>query len=238
MTAGGARKRRQSNRLTGRDKRGISRIVDWFKVAKGELLTQSSRMNRLFLSVAAVSFASFFSVTSLQALPFTSFGSGSFTVDPGSTTATYTQDALGLNFSPSVSLGDTLGGTWNNAPLDLSSYSGFASTIYLKVVFTGANPLSPMVLNIYNTDFSLNIQYEGTSIPIGQVIGANYLPFALTPGTFSPAVLANVGGAQITWGGSGSAGVRVEGFGVPEPSTYALLLMTGAGALWWARRRR
>jgi sulfatase modifying factor 1 len=25
---------------------------------------------------------------------------------------------------------------------------------------------------------------------------------------------------------------------VPEPSTYALLLMTGAGALWWARRRR
>ena len=25
---------------------------------------------------------------------------------------------------------------------------------------------------------------------------------------------------------------------VPEPSTYALLLMTGAGALWWAGRRR
>jgi len=25
---------------------------------------------------------------------------------------------------------------------------------------------------------------------------------------------------------------------VPEPSTYALLLMTGAGALWWVRRRR
>ena len=25
---------------------------------------------------------------------------------------------------------------------------------------------------------------------------------------------------------------------VPEPSTYALVLMTGAGALWWARRRR
>jgi hypothetical protein len=25
---------------------------------------------------------------------------------------------------------------------------------------------------------------------------------------------------------------------IPEPSTYALLLMTGAGALWMARRRR
>lgn len=34
----------------------------------------------------------------------------------------------------------------------------------------------------------------------------------------------------------GNIGFRVAT--VPEPSTYALLLMTGAGALWWARRRR
>ncbi len=167
------------------------------------------------------------------------FGSGSFTVVPDATTAVYTQDALGLTFSPSVSLGDTLGGTWNNAPFDWSSYADLADTIYLKVVFTGANPLSPMVLNIYNTDFSLNIQYEGTSVPVGQVIGANYLPFALTPGTFSPAVLANVGGAQITWGGSGSAGVRVEGVAtVPEPSTYALLGLAGLALAGYAVRRR
>ena len=33
--------------------------------------------------------------------------------------------------------------------------------------------------------------------------------------------------------------VRAENFSlVPEPSTYALLFMAGAGALWWARRRR
>jgi hypothetical protein len=167
------------------------------------------------------------------------FGSGSYTVDPGSTTATYTQGALGLTFSPSVALGDTLGGTWNNAPLDWSSYSDLASTIYLKVVFTGANPLSPMVLNIYNTDFSLNIQYEGTSIPIGTVVGANYLPFALTPGTFSSAVLANVGGAQITWGGSGTAGVRVDGVStIPEPSTYALLGLAGLALAGYTVRRR
>jgi formylglycine-generating enzyme required for sulfatase activity len=36
--------------------------------------------------------------------------------------------------------------------------------------------------------------------------------------------------------GSSSLGFRVAS--VPEPSTYALLLMTGAGALWMARRRR
>ena len=167
------------------------------------------------------------------------FGSGSYTVDSGSTTAVYTHDALGLTFSPSVALGDSLGGTYNSAPLDWSSYSDLGSTIYLKVVFTGANPLSPMVLNIYNADFSLNIQYEGTSIPIGTAEGANYLPFALTPGTFSPAVLASVGGSQLTWGGSGSAGVRVEAVAtIPEPSTYALLGLAGLALAGYAVRRR
>ena len=180
-----------------------------------------------------------FSISQAQSfIDLADFGSASYTVVPDATTAIYTQDALGLTFSPAVSLGDTLGGTWNSAPLDWSSYSDLASRVFLKVVFTGANPSSPMVLNLYNSDFSLNIQYEGTSVPIGQVIGANYLLLDLTPGTFSSAVLGDIGGAQITWGGSGAAGVRVEGLGIPEPSTYALLTMSAAGAVWWARRRR
>lgn len=166
------------------------------------------------------------------------FGSASYTVVADATTATYTQDALGLTFSPAVSLGDTLGGTWNSAPFNWSSYADLASGIFLKVVFTGANPASPMVLNIYNSDFSQNIQYEGTSVPIGVVIGANYLPFTLS-GAFSSAVLADVGGAQITWGGSGSAGVRVEGVAtIPEPSTYALLGLAGLALAGYAVRRR
>jgi len=35
---------------------------------------------------------------------------------------------------------------------------------------------------------------------------------------------------------SSHVGFRIAS--VPEPSTYALLLLTGAGALWWSRRKR
>ena len=170
------------------------------------------------------------------------FGSGSYTVDPGSTTATYTQGALGLLFSPSVGLGDTLVGVWNNGPLNWTSYADLANTIYLKVVFTGANPSSPMVLDIYNTGGAASLQYQGTSVPIGVVVGDNYLPFTLNAG-YSPlqiaGVLSDVVASQITWGGSGSAGVRVDGVStIPEPSTYALLGLAGLALAGYTVRRR
>jgi len=169
------------------------------------------------------------------------FGSGSYTVDASSTTGAYTQSALGLLYSPAVVLGDTLVGTYNTSPLDWSSYADLANTIYLKVVFTGANPLSPMVLDIYNSG-AASLQYQGTSVPIGTVEGANYLPFTLNAG-YSPldiaGVLSGVVASQITWGGSGTAGVRVEAVAtVPEPSTYALLGLAGLALAGYAVRRR
>ena len=170
------------------------------------------------------------------------FGSGSYTVDPSSTTATYTQGALGLLFSPSVALGDTLVGVWNSGPLNWTSYADLANTIYLKVVFTGANPSSPMVLDIYNNGGALSLQYQGTSIPAGVVVGANYLPFTLNSGYTSfqiAAVLSDVVASQITWGGSGTAGVRVDGVStIPEPSTYALLGLAGLALAGYTVRRR
>lgn len=46
-------------------------------------------------------------------------------------------------------------------------------------------------------------------------------------------------GGDIVQAGNSVNTILVDNIGaVPEPSTYALLLMTGAGALWWARRRR
>ena len=93
---------------------------------------------------------------------------------------------------------------------------------------------------------------------------ANYT-FAITPANFTYVsssggtglfsnTLAGVtrfeilaGGGSVSYRGNGDivqAGtsvntVLIDNVGaVPEPSTMALLLMTGAGALWWARRRR
>ena len=82
MTAGGARKRRWSNRLIGGDKREISGIEDWFMVAKAVQLTQCSRMNRLCLSVVAVLFAAFALITqpSARADAFGTSGN-EFTID-------------------------------------------------------------------------------------------------------------------------------------------------------------
>jgi hypothetical protein len=170
------------------------------------------------------------------------FGSVSYTVDSASTTATYTQEALGLLFSPSVALGDTLVGVYNSGPYNWTSYADLANTIYLKVVFTGANPSSPMVLDIYNTGGAASLQYQGSSVPIGIVEGANYLPFTLNAG-YSPlqiaGVLSDVVASQITWGGSGTASVRVEAVAtVPEPSTYALLGLAGLALAGYAVRRR
>jgi hypothetical protein len=55
--------------------------------------------------------------------------------------------------------------------------------------------------------------------PAGFVIDQNFSVF--TPGTYSEE-------------GGWTYNLEI----VPEPSTYALLAMTAAGALWWARRRR
>jgi hypothetical protein len=141
-----------------------------------------------------------------------------------------------------VALGDTLVGSYNFAPYNWTRHSDLANTIYLKVVFTGANPVSPMVLDIYNTGGAASLQYQGSSAPIGIVEGANYLPFTLNAG-YSPlqiaGVLSDVVASQITWGGSGTASVRVEAVAtVPEPSTYALLGLAGLALAGYTVRRR
>jgi len=78
----------------------------------------------------------------------------------------------------------------------------------------------------YDTAQMIAQQHFGTAN-----IGSNLLGFSagnlLGPGSYT--VRSQQLGAAATY----QLGLNV----VPEPSTYALLLLTSAGALWWAKRR-
>jgi hypothetical protein len=83
-------------------------------------------------------------------------------------------------------------------------------------------------------------RYGGTVAP--DWASGSYMGFRTIQG--------NYGWLEVTWTGSSdqfqifsgayesTPNVAILAASVPEPSTYALLLMTGSGALWWARRRR
>lgn len=169
-----------------------------------------------------------------QFIDLVSLGSASYTIEPSVSIGTYTQDASGTRFTPSVALGDTVGGTFG--PLDWSSYSNLTSSIYLKIAFTGANPLLPMTVQIFTSDFSLSNTYQGTTSPITE--SPNYFKFDLV-GASTPAVLAGAGGAQITWDGGSNVNANLEAIAtVPEPSTYALLVLAGLAVGAYRLRRR
>ena len=78
----------------------------------------------------------------------------------------------------------------------------------------------------YDTAQMIGQQHFGTAN-----IGSDLLGFSagnlLGPGTYT--VRSQQLGAAATY----QLGLNV----VPEPSTYALLLLSGAGALWWVKRR-
>jgi len=77
-------------------------------------------------------------------------------------------------------------------------------------------------LRFFGTNFSAS---GGASLVGDRVVGTGVLSGSRLDGTpFSTVIVHNDASANI--------------LAVPEPSTYALLLMTGAGALWCARRRR
>jgi PEP-CTERM motif len=79
----------------------------------------------------------------------------------------------------------------------------------------------------YDTAQMIEQQHFGTAN-----IGSDLLGFSpddlLGPGTYT--VRSQQLGAAATY--------QIELNVVPEPSTYALLLIAGAGALWWVKRRR
>jgi hypothetical protein len=179
------------------------------------------------LTAAALTVA--VSSSSIAQIDLVSLGSGTFTVDPGATTASYTQSASGVLFNGAYALGDTLGGTF--ATQDWSAYTDFE----VKMTLTGTNPNLPFSVQFYDASFNVINTYGGTTVPL--VAGTpTYAPLSIViPGT---GVLTSVAGAQFTWDGAGTINTTVESIAVPEPSTYALLALGGLALGAYRLRRR
>ena len=135
-------------------------------------------------------------------------------------------------------------GLWDNSGSLLASVTINRSTnAPLVGFFRWADLSSPITLSASNT-------YRiGAQANIGETRYSGVLPQGLFSGTsettnvfFNGSIRnndANVFSFPDSTPQSGTAiiGPNATFEVVPEPSTYALLLMTGAAAMWWARRR-
>jgi hypothetical protein len=188
-----------------------------------------AKQSILALAVITLSLAS----SPGQQIDLVSLGSPTFTVDPGATTATYSQTSSGLVFNGAYALGDTLGGSF--AAQDWSLYAGPAFQFGIVMSLTGTNPDLPFSVQLYDGSFNVINTYSGFTTGAGT---STFQP--LTLAIAGTGVLSSVAGVQFTWDGGGTVNATAEQVAViPEPSTYALLAL-GASALggYAIRRRR
>jgi len=184
-----------------------------------------------YIVLALIATAALSSQLSAQ-IDLLSFGSSSYTIDPGST-ATTTQNASGITMATTPALGDT----WYNSVMTklVADWSSFPSFNIVMSV-TGTNPNLPFSVTFYDTSFSSINEYQANTLTAG--VSSTPVPLTLSlPGNGN---LNDVQYVQFSWGGGGSAvNTTTTGISaVPEPSTYALLAMSGLALGGYVIRRR
>lgn len=165
------------------------------------------------------------------AVDLLSLGSSGFTVDPTSTAVNYTQSTSELTWTGAQGTGESVfGGT--SGTFNWSTVPQFG----VRVSLTGTNPDLSFSLQLYDASFNQAL-YEGSTT--GLLIGTPTV-VPLTLSTSDPGFsLATISGVGIQWNDSGSVtGSMSQVVAVPEPSTYALLALSGLAVGGYVVRRR
>jgi hypothetical protein len=167
---------------------------------------------------------------SAQYVDLGTLGTSNFTVDSGGSVGTYTQTSTTLDFA-AAALGDQVFGNYTPSVTDWSVYPSFG----IRMTITGTNPDLPFTVTFYDGSFNSNV-YSGFTSGLSSGI-SGVAPLTLTA---SGADLSNIAGFQIGWDGSASPiNVSMSNVAaVPEPSTYALLAMSGVALSGYLMRRR
>ena len=172
-----------------------------------------------------------------SAVDLLSLGSATFTIEGyvGSG-PTPTQDPSGITFNGAYSATDTVYGS--NSTQNWSVYSS-GYDFNIRMALTGTNPNMSFSLDIWNAGFSNIINtYSGSTAGLSVTPSLAVLTLA-TAGTGD---FSSVGGLQFTWSDPSTVNTTMTEVVaiavVPEPSTYALLAMSGLAFGGYVIRRR
>jgi hypothetical protein len=194
--------------------------------------------NPFLLLAAATSLIFAASPLAAQTNTLAPLGTDNFTVDGGSTTASYSQTATNLTLITPFGIGDTLGGVFSTA-YNWSAYSNTNNfTFGLFMSAAGASPGIPFTVEFFNgaLDTIVNTYTADAS-------GLNSSPtfVAMSLSLAGSGDFSSIGGMQFTWDGGGTGTVVVDSIAVsvvPEPTTWALLVLGVALFGGLALRRR